>query len=74
MLRSSIRRLLRAPSTVRSVLRRSVAEVVERRTGALQAEASELRSEVASLEDQIEQVLGRLQETAERIAALERES
>ena len=74
MLRSSIRRLLRAPSTVRSVLRRSVAEVVERRTGSLQDEAKELRSEVASLEGQIEQVLGRLQETAERIAALERES
>lgn len=74
MLRSAVRRLLRAPSTVRSVLRRSVAELVERRTGALQEEARELRSEVASLEGQLERVLGRLQETAERIAALEQES
>ncbi len=58
---------------IRSVLRRSVADAVERRSGVLQAEAEELRSEVAALEVQLEQVLGRLQETAERIAALERE-
>ena len=74
MLRFSLSRLLRAPSAARSVLRRSVAVLVERRTGALQADAEELRSEVASLENQIEQLLGRLQETAERIAALERDS
>lgn len=77
MLRSGLRRIVSlsavpARVVVRTVVARVAPELIERRAGALGAEAVALRKEIDQLESQIDDVLAVLERTAKVMADADR--